>query len=218
MGSIQALLVLFTRNSKKPQRCNSQRCNCDVSQLTVSVNRATTDSAWRSTERVIEQDSSGMHTTRSVTASPSMLCSRRGREVPGPERWYLVLGGACLVPGGGRCIPASTEADTPMNRITDTCETRMHSSRMCTGRTLTVFWWRSPPQKIPPAQKIPPQKNTPPTTPPKKYPPKPPPKLEQNLERTPPPRGQTHACENITLAKTSFRPVNITLPQLRCGR
>ena len=59
--------------------------------------------------------------------------------------------------------------------------TRMHSSRMRTGRTLTVFRWRTPPppkiwknpppkkypppqKKYPPSRKIPPspEKNTPP--------------------------------------------------------
>ena len=80
---------------------------------------------------------------------------------------------------------------------TDTCETRMHSSRMHTGRTLTVFrkletpspkiWSRHPPQKF--------GAGTPP-----------------NLEQAPPPVNRiTHTCKNITLAKTSFRPVNITL-------
>ena len=61
---------------------------------------------------------------------------------------------------------------------------------MCTGRTLTVF--RRPPQRIedhPPRKIGDPRKNW-----------RPPEKLE-----TPP--VDRHACENITLAKTSFRPV-----------
>ena len=93
--------------------------------------------------------------------------------------------------------------------------TRMHSSRMRTGRTLTVFRWRTPP----PPKKIPPPKDTPPQN----TPPPPPEKLEQNLEHPPPKiraisgahppplwtEWMTDACENITLAKTSFRPVTI---------
>ena len=61
-----------------------------------------------------------MHTARSLTLSPSMLCST------GDAR--LVPGGACLIPGGlpgpeggrgclpgpgGGGIPACTEADPP---------------------------------------------------------------------------------------------------------
>ena len=57
-----------------------------------------------------------------------------------------------------------TEKNTS-NRFTEV--TRKHSSRMRTGRTLTVFRWRTPPPK-----KTPPQKDTPPRkfggTPPKK--------------------------------------------------
>ena len=133
--------------------------------------------------------------------------------------------------------------------------TRMHSSRMRTGRTLTVFrklettppkiWSRhSPPQKC--GADTPPRKFGADTTPakiwsrhpPRKFgagtPPKiwsrptppgnleqapppdnleqapPPPPTPENLEQAPPPCGQTHACENITLAKTSFRPVITT--------
>ena len=64
---------------------------------------------------------------------------------------------------------------------------------MRTGQTLTVF--RRPPPKI---------GDTPPenleTTPPEK------------METTPPPVNRmTDACENITLAKTSFQPVIISL-------
>ena len=80
--------------------------------------------------------------------------------------------------------------------LTKIIGTRMHSSKMHTGQTLTVFWWRTPPQKntpptkyppkkyppqkIPPPRNIPPKntpaKNTPPkkfqgTPPPQKYPP-----------------------------------------------
>ena len=76
---------------------------------------------------------------------------------------------------------------------------------MRTGRTLTVFQWRTPP-KIPPKNlEEPPQK-----IPPQKYPlPK---------KDTPPPVDRmTHASENITLAKTSFRPV-IKLNRYKKGK
>ena len=52
--------------------------------------------------------SSRMHTACSLTVSPSMLCSRGG--------------GAYLVPGAGGGIPACTEVDPPVDRITDACE------------------------------------------------------------------------------------------------
>ena len=129
----------------------------------------------------------------------------------------------------------------------------MHSSRMRTGRTLTVFQgrrpppenleepplkiWRYPPRKfggtppkktppenlevppkkrhnptppkkyleVPPQKKTPPQKRHPPEIwryPPKKTPPK---------KRHPPVNRITHTCKNITLAKTSFRPVIIQI-------
>ena len=89
---------------------------------------------------------------------------------------------------------------------------------MSTGRTLTIFRWRSPPENL----EEPPQKKTPPKNleepPQKETPPEnlenPPLKIWRNPPRKfggtlPPPCGQTHACENITLAKTSFRPVKI---------
>ena len=144
--------------------------------------------------------------------------------------------------------------------------TRMHSSRMRTGRTLTVFrkletppkiWSRHPPRtRHPPLENLeqtPPLENleqTPllgPDPPGTRHPPKtiwsrhptPPPKFgadtppgdqtppqknleqtphPQNLEQTLPPPGpdttpplwtewMTDRCKNITLAKTSFRPV-----------
>ena len=95
--------------------------------------------------------------------------------------------------------------------------TRMHSSRMRTGRTVTVFWkLEEPPPGPDPPQKI--WSRHPPS----------PPKIwsrhthpsPENLEQTPPPKiwsrhpplwteFMTHACENITLAETSFRPVII---------
>ena len=51
----------------------------------------------------------------------------------------------------------------------NTCCTRMHSSRMRTGRTLTVFRWRTPPKNLEdPPKKYPPQNLE---DPPKKYPP-----------------------------------------------
>ena len=69
-------------------------------------------------------------------------------------------------------------------------KTRMHSSRMRTGRTLTVF------QKL---------EHPPPGPDPPKFGADTPPKI---WSRHPPPVNRiTHACENITLAKTSFRPV-----------
>ena len=110
--------------------------------------------------------SSRMHTTRSLTVSPSMLCSRGvpglgvwswGHQalnscivesivedimdelydgnmidellVPGPgDAWSCGVPGlgGCLVLGGawswGCGISACTEADPPVNRITDACE------------------------------------------------------------------------------------------------
>ena len=70
--------------------------------------------------------------------------------------------------------------------------TRMHSSRMRTSRTLTVFW-RPPPEKLEPHYP-PPKIGDPPGARP---------------DSPPPVDRYTHACENITLAKTSFRPVNM---------
>ena len=73
-------------------------------------------------------------------------------------------------------------------------ETRMHSSRMRTGRTLTVFRLETPlPEKIgdPPKNWRPPRKI-----------------VDTPGIRPPPPVDRiTDACKNITLAKTSFRPV-----------
>ena len=95
---------------------------------------------------------------------------------------------------------------------------------MRTGRTLTVFRkLETPPENLEqaPPPKIwsrhPPRKFRAGTPPPKFGAGTPPPEnLEQapppNLEQAPPPCGQTHACENITLAKTSFRPVIINGP------
>ena len=69
--------------------------------------------------------------------------------------------------------------------------------------------WRNPKKDTPPKKT--PQKFG--GTPPKKTPPKiwrnPPKKTP--LDQTPP-CGQTHACENITLAKPSFRPVKMWKP------
>ena len=48
------------------------------------------------------------------------------------------------------------------------------------------------------------------TPPPKKNWRHPPRKLEAPRDQTPPVNRITHACENITLAKTSFRPVKIS--------
>ena len=127
-------------------------------------------------------------------------------------------------------------------------KTRMHSSTMRTGRTLTVFWgrtpplrkfggpppktdtppenleeppppkiWRNPPKRHPPQnlEEAPPKKTPPPKfggTPQKKTPcpPAPPPKIWRTPppDRHPPPVNRiTDTCKNITLAKTSFRPV-----------
>ena len=80
----------------------------------------------------------------------------------------------------------------------------MHSSRMCTGRMLTVFRGRTPPRKLggtpPPKKRHPPKKFG--GTPQKRHPKKTPPQ-----KRHPPVNRITHTCKNITLAKTSFRPV-----------
>ena len=51
----------------------------------------------------------------------------------------LVLGGAWSQGGGVVSQHALRQTPPPVNRIADACETRMHSSRMCTGQTLTVF-------------------------------------------------------------------------------
>ena len=90
--------------------------------------------------------------------------------------------------------------------------TRMHSSRMRTGRTLTVFRkLENSPKKFggtPPPRKFggPPGKIG---DPPKNW--SPPEKLEtppRDQTQTPPPLNRmTDRCKNITLAKTSFRPV-----------
>ena len=99
------------------------------------------------------------------------------------------------VTGGGTGNGAGNQwtlVPNPCFKPKDFC-TRVHSSRMRTGRTLTVFRWRSPPSKNwrPPA--------------PRKFGGTPSP---ENLE-TPPVDRITDACKNITLAKTSFRPVII---------
>ena len=102
---------------------------------------------------------------------------------------------------------------------------------MRTSRTLTVFRWRTPPEnledppkkypprkfggtpkKYPPPESLeePPQKNTPPENleePPQKNTP---PKFGGTPPKIPPPVNRmTDRCKNITLAKTSFRPVNM---------
>ena len=95
----------------------------------------------------------------------------------------------------------------------------MHSSRMRTGRTLTVFRGRTPPptrQTPPPADTPPPLADTPPPL--ADIPPPladtPPPLADTPSRQTPPPPVNriTHTCKNITLAKTSFRPVMNVLP------
>ena len=64
-----------------------------------------------------------MRTARALTVSPSMLCAG-GVSAPGGVG-CLLWGGVCFgggmsAPGG--CIPACTEADPPVNRITDACK------------------------------------------------------------------------------------------------
>ena len=80
----------------------------------------------------------------------------------------------------------------------------MHSSRMRTSRTLTVFR-RPPPGKLETPRKIGDHPSTQKleTTSPRKIgdPPGP----------DPPVNRMTDACENITLAKTSFRPVKMII-------
>ena len=83
---------------------------------------------------------------------------------------------------------------------------------MRTGRTLTVFRCRRPP----PQKKIgaPPEKLEEPPLRKIGDPPGPDPPSRDQTFPPPgpdlsPPHGQTDACENITFAKTSFRPVNI---------
>ena len=76
---------------------------------------------------------------------------------------------ACTVPGGclplvlglgGWCIPACNGADPHLWTEFFT-HTRMHSSRMRIGRTLTIFRWRNPPKNWENLQKFgePPPKN-----------------------------------------------------------
>ena len=87
----------------------------------------------------------------------------------------------------------------------------MHSSRMRTGRTLTVFRWRTPPRKFG-GTPHPPEnlEEPPPKIPPPKIWSASPRKFGADTPPAPPPVDRmTHASENITLAKTSFRPVNI---------
>ena len=67
--------------------------------------------------------------------------------------------------------------------------TRMHSSRMRTGRSLTVFRSLLSGGGVP-EQQTPPESTTPPDQP-------------------PPLNRMTDRCKNITLAKPSFRPVKI---------
>ena len=115
----------------------------------------------------------------------------------------------------------------------------MHSSRLRTGRTLTVFWgeggipkesrnqkknWRPPEKLETPRDRTTPSKKL--ETPPKNW--RPPEKLEtppgpdppppwdwlarharHYRKHTPPVNRMTNRCKNITLAKTSFRPVTI---------
>ena len=81
----------------------------------------------------------------------------------------------------------------------------MHSSRMRTGRTLTVFQLETPPEKL---ESTHPLKNW---RTPRKIGDHPPRKIGDHPPGPDhPPCGETHACKNITLAKTSFRPVKMT--------
>ena len=74
--------------------------------------------------------------------------------------------------------------------------TRMHSSRMSSGQMLTVIPVETPRKIGEPPQKLETPQDQ---TPPKNW--RPPPGPDPPVDR------MTHACENITLAKTSFRPV-----------
>ena len=87
-----------------------------------------------------ELHSSRMHTARLLTVSPSMhctggVCVARGVPCRGVSLPGGLLAGGCLArgspcPGGSACwgvcllggIPACTEADPPVNRITHTCK------------------------------------------------------------------------------------------------
>ena len=69
-----------------------------------------------------------MHTAHALTVSPNMLCTWGGGACSQGGAW---LGGACSggVTGLGGAwswgmggIPACTEADPPVNRITHACE------------------------------------------------------------------------------------------------
>ena len=99
-------------------------------------------------------------------------------------------------------------------------KTRMHSSRMRTGRTLTVFRkLEEPPppenlEQTPPPEiwsRHPPKIWSRHTTPPKIWSRHPPPRkfgadTPSPRDQTPPPVNRmTDRCKNITLAKTSFR-------------
>ena len=75
--------------------------------------------------------SSRMHTTRSLTVSPSMHCSQGG-----VCSWGGAWSGGS-VPRGlcswGNGIPACTEADPPVDRMTDTCKNITFINFVC--------WW-----------------------------------------------------------------------------
>ena len=108
-------------------------------------------------------------------------------------------------------------------------KTRMHSSRMRTGQTLTVFRWRPPrkfggpppenwrtPPKIwrnPPKNLEDPPENL--EEPPRKFGGTPPYRPPWTIPPPPPVDRITDACKNITLAKTSFQPVTMLSTQHR---
>ena len=79
--------------------------------------------------------SSRMHTARLLTVSPSMHCAGGVSALGGVPGLGDVCSGGCLVQGGSALggvsapgvpgpggIPGCTEADTPVNRMTDRCK------------------------------------------------------------------------------------------------
>ena len=94
--------------------------------------------------------SSRMRTARMLTISPSMLCARRcawSWGCFGLEGGCLVWGGCLAWGGGGGGIPACTEAEPPVNRMTNRCknitlpQTSFAGGSNCSSGTFRVEAW-----------------------------------------------------------------------------